>query len=75
MEWIFQVLFGFGLVLKTVGPVFFVDQLENTKKTCKLSFLCVHFGPRFFKRMFLKFNLNFSLNHIVFVYMMPYVVT
>jgi len=36
--------FKFSSVLKTVGLVFFVDQLKNTKKTCKLSFLCVHFA-------------------------------
>ena len=44
--------FKFGLVSrktagsvrfwKTTGSVFFVDQLQNTKKTCKLSFLCVY---------------------------------
>ena len=90
MEWIFQVWFGFVSVLrKTAGSVRFQFGFEKNrrfdflcrsvvkyKKTCKLSFLCVHF-LRFLNAQlvsnacFLKFNLNFNLNHIVYVYMMP----
>jgi len=74
-----RVRFGF-IFLKNRRFGFLCRLVVKYRKKCVscLSCVCIlHFGRRFskcstgLKRMFLKFNLNINLNHIVFLYMMP----
>jgi len=79
MDFSNSVRFRFGLEKPLVWFGFLCRSVVKYKKSVScLSCVCIlHFGRWFskcsigLKYMFLKFNLNFNLNHIVFVYMMP----
>ena len=80
MDFSSSVRFRFSVEKPSVWFGFLCRSVVKYKKTCKLCFMCVHFAfwatvflnaQLVSNACFLKFNLNFNFNHIVFVYMMP----